>query len=121
VTPYGCPSCGADAAAGQLRCACGADLALLVGLGAIADAWFNRGLEALAAGQDARALEWLAAACAARPTDAAALRALARVWARLGHRAAARTALARAEEIEPGAPDLDELRRALSESGPGAQ
>ena len=117
MTPYSCPGCGADAAAGRLRCGCGADLSLLAGLAAVADAWFNRGLAALAAGDPARALEWLAAACAARPTDAAARPALARVWARLGHPAAARDALDRSAAVEPDAPGLDDLRRALGEVG----
>jgi Flp pilus assembly protein TadD len=113
VTPYSCPACGADVAVDQVRCACGADLSLLVGLSAVADAWFNRGLEALAAGDPARALEWLAAACTARPTDAGALRALARVWAQLGHVGAARAALARAAALEPDDPNLAELKRVL--------
>jgi Tfp pilus assembly protein PilF len=114
MTPYSCPACGAGAAVGQVRCACGADLSLLVELAAVADAWFNRGLAALEAGDLTRALEWLAAGCAARPTDAAALRILARVWGRLGHHGAARDALDRSAAIEANAPDLDDLRRALS-------
>ncbi|MCI0582003.1 MAG: tetratricopeptide repeat protein, partial [Chloroflexi bacterium] len=95
---------------------CGADLSLLADLDAVADAWFNEALKALAAGAPARALEWLAASCAARPTDAAVLRALARVWAQLGHPGAARDALDRAAEIEPDDPDLEGLRQALRDA-----
>jgi tetratricopeptide (TPR) repeat protein len=110
---YSCPACGADAVEGQAACRCGADLSLLLRLNGMADAWFNRALEALARGAPGRALEYLAACSAARPTDAAALRALAKVWAQLGRRAEARDALERAAEIDPGAPELEALRRAL--------
>ena len=81
---YSCPACGAEDVAGRAACRCGADLSLLLRLDGIADAWFNRGLEALAEGAPGRALEWFAACCVARPTDAAARLALARVWPQLG-------------------------------------
>jgi tetratricopeptide (TPR) repeat protein len=79
----------------------------------VADAWFNRSLEALAAGAPGRALEWIAASCAAQPTDAAARRVLAQVWAQLGRPAEARDALERAAALDPDAPELAEIRRAL--------
>ena len=99
-------------------------------LDGVPDAWFNRALAAAAAGQPGRALEWMAACCAARPTDAAALRALARLWARLGHWHEAQDALRRASAIDPNAPELDRIRAALrslraqslrSKPGPGRQ
>jgi predicted Zn-dependent protease len=112
---YSCPACGVEADKGQSVCRCGADLAMLQRMDAVADAWFNRALDALEAGNVERALEWLSACCAARPTDAAALRALAKLWAQLGKWRAARDALARAREIEPGAPELVLIERALSD------
>lgn len=99
---------------GLTACRCGADLMLLRRIDAIADAWFNRGLEALAAGAPGRALEWLSAYCAARPTDAAAHRVQAKLWAQLGHWTEASEALDRATELDPGAPDLLAVREALS-------
>jgi regulator of sirC expression with transglutaminase-like and TPR domain len=90
-------------------------LSLLQRLDAVADAWFNRALEALAAGAPGRALEWLSACCAARPTDAAARRAQAKVWAQLGHWEEARDALERAAAIEPDVPELEAIRQALRE------
>jgi len=113
---YSCPACGAEDIAGHTTCRCGADLTLLVRLDAVADAWFNRALEELARGAEGRALEWLSACCAARPTDAAAHRALARVWARLGHYAEALDALERASELDPAAEGLAALREAIGEA-----
>jgi tetratricopeptide (TPR) repeat protein len=112
---YSCPACGTEDVAARANCLCGADLTLLRRLDEIADAWFNRGLEAASAGAPGRALEWLSACCVARPTDAAARRAQAKVWAQLGCRAAAEDALARAAAIEPDAPELAVLRQALQE------
>ncbi len=110
---YNCPACGEGEVTGRTRCRCGADLALLQQLDAVADGWFNRGLEALAAGRPGEALEWLSACCAARPTDAAARRAQAKVWAQLGHFAEARVALERAAALDPDAAELRAFREAL--------
>lgn len=110
---YCCPACGADDVANQSVCRCGADLALLQQLEVLADVWFNRALEALKNGAPGAALEWLSACCAARPTDAPARRAQARVWAQLGRLPEACAALDRAAEIEPDAPEVEEIRQAL--------
>ncbi len=110
---YNCPACGAEDVANQPVCRCGADLSLLQRLDAVADAWFNRALEALAEHNPGRALEWLSASCAARPTDAAARRAQAKVWAQLGRWAEARDALSRARDIEPDEPELVDIELAL--------
>jgi Flp pilus assembly protein TadD len=91
-------------------------LTLLLRIDAVADAWFNRGLEALAEGQPGRALEWMSACCAARGGDAAAHRALGKLWARLGHPAEAGSALDRAAELEPDSPDLLAARAACRAS-----
>jgi Tfp pilus assembly protein PilF len=110
---YSCPACGAENVVGMTACRCGNDLTLLRGIDAAADAWFNRGLEALAAGAPGRALEWLSACCVARPTDAAALRIQAKLWARLGHVREAGEALDRAAELDPSSPDLLAAREAI--------
>lgn len=111
---YSCPACGTEGKRDLFRCSCGADLALLEQLEGVADAWFNRALAALAEDRPGRALEWLAACCAARPTDAAAGRALARVWAQLGCWDQAADALDRAAALDPDAPETAELRQALA-------
>ncbi len=113
---YTCPACGAEDVSGQNMCRCGADLTLLLRIDGMADAWFNRALEALAKGKPGRALEWLAACCAVRPADVAAQRALAQVWAQLGRWAEAQEALARAQAVDPDAPGLPELEQALQQS-----
>lgn len=113
---YSCPACGAEEVASRAACSCGADLAPLQRLDGMADAWFNRALEALAAGHTGRALEWLSASCAARPTDAAARRAQAKIWAQLGLWQEARDALQRAADIDPDAPELAALRAALQDA-----
>jgi len=113
---YNCPACGAAEVAGLSVCRCGADLALLQRLNALADVWFNRALEALAAGTPGRALEWLSACCAARPTDAAARRAQAKVWAQLGRWDEARDALDRAALIEPDAGNLAAIRATFEDA-----
>lgn len=113
---YSCPACGASAVARRSRCVCGADLSLLVSLDGLCDTWFNSALTALAAGATGRALEWFAACAAARPSDGAALRALARVWAQLGHHREAGEALERAAAIEPDAPDVAVIRKALADA-----
>ena len=112
---YSCPACGAEDVAKRSVCVCGADLSLLERLDAVADAWFNRALEALEEGAVGRALEWLSACCAARPTDAAALRAQAKVWAQLGHLKEAQGALERAAAIEPDGAETAAIRQALAE------
>lgn len=112
---YSCPACGTADVAARTTCLCGADLTLLRRLDEVADIWFNRALEAAAAGAPGRALEWLSACCVARPTDAVARRAQAKVWAQLGCWAAAEEALSRAAAIEPDAPELAALRQALQE------
>ena len=109
---YSCPTCGADATP-NVTCHCGADLTLLQRLDAVPDAWYNRALEALAEHAPGRALEWLSACCAARPTDARARLAQAKVWAQLGCRAEARDALERAAAIDPTLSGIEQLRAAL--------
>ena len=115
---YNCPACGTDDVATRNLCVCGADLTLLRRLDEVADAWFNRALEAEAAGSPGSALEWLSACCVVRPMDGAARRAQAKVWAQLGRFAEARAALARAAEIEPDAPELEMLRQGLPQPKP---
>jgi tetratricopeptide (TPR) repeat protein len=112
-----CPSCGCDLGDGSACPGCGTDVTLLACLDAQPDAYFNRALEAFAAGRPGRGLEWLAACCAARPTDAPALRALARAWAQLGHAAAARDALDRAQAVDPDAPEQAAIKAVLDEMG----
>lgn len=108
-----CPACGAPAPPERRVCGCGADLELLHSLNGVADAWFNRALEAAAGGAPGRALEWASACCAARPTDAQALRLLARLWAQLGRPAEAQAALARARVLDPEAPETTRIQAAL--------
>jgi tetratricopeptide (TPR) repeat protein len=88
-------------------------------LDSVADAWFNRALESLARGATGRALEWLSASCAARPTDAAVRRAQAKVWAQLGRWDEARDALERAAAIDPDAAELEAIREVLEGSSTG--
>jgi tetratricopeptide (TPR) repeat protein len=83
----------------------------------MSDGWFNRALECLDAGKPGRALEWLAACCASRPSDASARRALALVWAQLGRLAEARDALQQAVELDPDAAEIPIIRRALRDAG----
>lgn len=110
---YSCPACGAENVAGRAACVCGTDLTLLQRLDGLADAWFNQGLEALAQGAPWRALEWISACCAARPTDRAARRTQAKLWAQLGFPTGAADALERAASLDPQAPELAPLRRAF--------
>jgi len=110
---YSCPACGAENVAGRQECPCGADLSLLVRLDGLADAWYNRGLEALEAGRTGEALEWLSACCAARPTDLGARVAQAKVWAQLKRWEEARESAARAAELDPTAGEVVELRKEL--------
>lgn len=81
---YACPECGSENVAGLPACHCGADLSALLQLNAVADSWFNRGIEAGRRHRLGEALEWLAGCRAARPADAECLRALAKVWCGLG-------------------------------------
>jgi len=116
-----CPACGKQNPADTTTCSCGADLTLLVCLEGQCDAWFNRALAALAEGRPGRAVEWLSACCAARPSDAAAWRALARVWAQIGRWDDARRAVERAAEVDPDAPDLEAIRQAIAEAATPAR
>jgi tetratricopeptide (TPR) repeat protein len=111
---YSCPCCGAESAADRSKCPCGADLSLLARLDGVADAWFNEGLQALERGARGRALEWVSACCAARPTDAAARLVQARLWGQLGLWAEASDALERAAAIDPTLPELTAVREALA-------
>jgi tetratricopeptide (TPR) repeat protein len=113
---YSCPECGSDQTSGEPRCRCGADLRLLQQVDALADVWFNRALAALAEGATGQALEWLAAACVARPTDVAARIALSQVWAQLGRWKEAADALERAAELDPGSVEVAALREALRQA-----
>lgn len=116
---YDCPACGAEDVADQAACRnCGAGLSLLLQLGQVADLWFNRALAELRndAPNRGRALEWLSACCAARPTDAAARLAQAKIWAQLDCWPEAQDALDRAAKIEPEAPELNLIRQALQEA-----
>ena len=117
---YHCPACGAEDITARSTCSCGADLSLLEKLDAVADAWFNRALEALSRGAPGQALEWVSASCAARPTDAAARRAQAKLWAQLGRPDEASDSLARAVAIDPEAPEAALLRQALDEAAGSA-
>ena len=117
---YNCPACGADDVSGRSICSCGADLLLLEKLDAVADAWFNRALEALGRGATGEALEWVSASCAARPTDAAVRRTQAKLWAQLGRLDEASDALARAVAIDPEAPETALVRQALDEAAGSA-
>lgn len=111
---YSCPACGTENVAGLAACRCGQDLSLLLSIEATADAWFNCGLEALEAGAPERALEWISACCAAKPTDAKAILLQAKLWARLGRWQAASAALDRAEKLDPSSSDLLAVRQALT-------
>ncbi len=113
---YKCPACGAGDATGRTQCRCGADLTLLQALDAVADAWFNRGLQALDRDAPGEALEWFCACCAARPSDVAARLAQAKTWARLERYEQARDALEKARKTAPDAEGLDELAQALEEA-----
>ena len=110
---YSCPACGADDVGGRDRCKCGADVSLLRALDAAPDAWFNRALKALNDGDPGRALEWVSACCAARPSDGAARRVQAKIWAQLGHWQEAVRALSQSAEIEPDSDEVKEIREAL--------
>jgi len=112
---YSCPSCGRSDIEKTDTCSCGADLTLLRHLDAVCDAWFNRALGCLAEGEEGRALEWLSACCAGRPSDAGAALALAKVWARLGHWREASSALSRAADIDPCIEGLEAVRQAIQE------
>ena len=113
---YSCPACGNSDVANQARCKCGADLTLLQCLEAVANAWFNRALSALADDRPGRALEWLSACCAARPMDAEARLVQAKVWARLGRWCEASDALDRAEGIGVSSDDLQAVRDVVREA-----
>lgn len=116
MASYTCPACGKDDVAGLSACPCGADLSILAAISGACDAWFNRGLEAAAAGDLPQAVEWFGACCAAVPTDAAAWVAVAKVWLRLRRRSAARRALEQAARIDPQLPDVLAVGQML---GPG--
>ena len=116
---YPCPACGTENGVHRDRCRCGADLSLLKTLDGLVNAWFNRGRKALEEEKTGEALEWFSACCAARPLDAALRRIQARMWVRLGRREEAESSLRRAESLEPGAPELTEIREALREAKEG--
>lgn len=111
---YSCPVCDNNDVVGQATCSCGTDLTLLRHLDAAIDAWFNRGLAALAACRKGEALEWFSACCIARPTDAEAHRLRGEVWIELDHTPEARAALERAETLDPGSLKLAPLREAIA-------
>jgi len=113
---YSCPACGRSDVAELSRCTCGADLAILQSLDAVADAWFNRALAALAKGEPGKALEWVSACYAARPNDAAARLTQAMVWAQLGHFLQARAALDQAANLDSSLPGLAGFARALQDA-----
>ena len=81
---YSCPKCGLEAVPGRAACVCGEDLSALHRFNAVADVWFNQGLERARMGKPAEALEWLAACAIARPSDAACRRAMSKLWIQLG-------------------------------------
>jgi tetratricopeptide (TPR) repeat protein len=112
---YNCPACGVEVAGHDSRCYCGSDLSLLLQMETLADVWFNRALVELNANRHGRALEWLSAACALRPSDAAALRIQSKVWAQLGHYDEALDALERSAQFEPDAPQFREIAAALED------
>ena len=117
IPAFNCPACGARPTSKRERClACGMDFTLLHQIDGVADAWFNRGIEAAAEGEIGPALEWLAASCAARPTDAAARCALAKVWAQMGSWEQASRVLDRAASIDPNAAGVVQLREAIGEA-----
>jgi tetratricopeptide (TPR) repeat protein len=109
---YKCPACGVDEVEGLGRCRCGADLSLLLTLDATVDAWFNRGLAALARQAPGEALEWFSACCIARPSDGPARLAQAKTWALLGRWQEAGDSLAKA-----GVLNIDEAELAALEAG----
>lgn len=109
-----CPSCSSTIPDRRASCVCGADLLALQEIETLVDAWFNRAVEALEAGDEGRALEWLAACSIARPSDVEALAALALLWIRLGRPDDARRALERARSVEPDAAAIGEVEAALS-------
>ena len=111
---YSCPACGADDVMGRLVCRCGADLSLLVRLEEISDAWFNRGIQALADGKPGRAVEWFSTCCAANPNDLEARLYQARAWMQLGHRMEARQSLKRARKLAPDSPEVAALQSKLA-------
>ncbi len=114
---FRCPACGIEVQKDWVVCVCGASLLLLHRLEAVADAWYNRGLEELSAGRLGEALAWFSACCAARPTDAEARLAQARVWGQLGHWPECARAAQLAREIDPSLDGLPELEQLLHEVG----
>jgi tetratricopeptide (TPR) repeat protein len=82
---YSCPKCGLEEVAGKAACSCGEDLSALQRFDAVADAWFNQGLQHAKMGKPGEALEWMAACAIARPSDAACRRAMSKLWIQLGH------------------------------------
>ena len=113
---YTCPSCGQKVDTSSVFCGCGADLSLLHSLDALADAWLNRALSAVSRRSPGLALEWLSAACAARPSDSQARLALAKVWARLGHLKEARHSLSLVRLNDPGNPGIAPIEKALRDA-----
>ncbi len=110
---YKCPACGIDDVMGQSRCHCGADLSLLLTLDGVADAWFNKGVAALAADAPGEALEWFSACCTARPADIEARLAQAKTWAQLGHFREALAALEKIRQIDPANGELKMVSAAI--------
>ncbi|MGB3975438.1 MAG: tetratricopeptide repeat protein [bacterium] len=114
---FQCPSCNSEVKENSFICpSCNADLSLLIKLGGLSDAWFNRALEELNNGKIGRALECLSACCVANPNDAIALRALAKVWAQLNCWQESLDALDRASSIDPETPELEEIRSAVRDA-----
>jgi len=113
---FRCPACGVEVQKGWIVCTCGASLGLLRQMEAVADAWYNRGLQELSAGRPGEALAWFSACCAARPTDAAARLAQAKVWGQFGHWSECARAAQRAREIDPTLPGLQELEQLIQEN-----
>ena len=106
-----CPACGVQVSDDKVICGCGADLGLLRKVDAVADAWYNRGVQAAAQGEPGEAVAWFSACCAARPTDAEAHLAKARAWGQLGMWGECRKALAQARLLVPdldGAADVEQ-------------
>ena len=110
---YSCPACNNPDVSGRSSCVCGADLSLLRSLDALPDLWFNEALDSIAENRPGRAIEWLAACCAVRPTDAAALRLLAKTWILLDRWREASDALDRAVALDPDAPEVPRLRESI--------
>jgi hypothetical protein len=105
---YSCPKCGSEAAAGKAACSCGEDLSALQCFDAVADAWFNQGLQRARMGKPAEALEWMAACAIARPSDAACRRAMSRLWIQLGHVEEAERCLASAAVFDSRSPEIEQ-------------